>query len=80
MAGDRITVRADQCGGRPCIRGMRIRVEDVVGMVRAGESRETILKFFPYLESEDIDAALEYEKGGHNGGTGPGSDEGVKGG
>ena len=57
---DRITVDPAVCGGRPCIRGMRIRVSDVVGLLAAGEKRERILKDYPYLESADIDAALAY--------------------
>jgi prevent-host-death family protein len=56
----RITVDAEVCGGRPCIRGMRIRVSDVVGLLAAGEKRERILKDYPYLEPADIDAALAY--------------------
>lgn len=56
----RITSRPEQCGGRPCIRGMRIRVKDILDLLAAGESRETILADFPYLEPNDIVAALEY--------------------
>jgi uncharacterized protein (DUF433 family) len=57
---DRITVDPEQCGGRPCIRGMRIRVTDILDMLASGASRETILADFPDLESEDIDASLRY--------------------
>lgn len=57
---ERITVKADQCGGRPCIRGMRIRVKDILDMLAAGASREEILRDFPYLETEDITASLEF--------------------
>jgi uncharacterized protein (DUF433 family) len=60
---ERITVDPAVCGGRPCIRGMRIRVSDVVGLLAAGEERKTILKDYPYLESADIDAALAYAAG-----------------
>jgi len=60
---ERITVDPGICGGRPCIRGMRIRVSDVVGLLAAGEKRERILKDYPYLESADIDAALAYAAG-----------------
>jgi prevent-host-death family protein len=60
---DRITVDPAVCGGRPCIRGMRIRVSDVVGMLAAGEERKTILQDYPYLEPADIDAALAYAAG-----------------
>ena len=57
---ERITVRPDQCGGRPCIRGMRIRVRDVLDMLAADASRTEILRDFPYLEDEDISACLEF--------------------
>lgn len=57
---DRITINPNQCGGRPCIRGMRIRVIDVLGLLAAGQSREEILADYPYLESEDIAACLIY--------------------
>ncbi len=57
---ERITVDPAVCGGRPCIRGMRVRVSDVVGMLAAGATRKAILSDYPYLESADIDAALAY--------------------
>jgi uncharacterized protein (DUF433 family) len=57
---DRITVNPDQCGGRPCIRGLRVRVKDVLDLLVAGTSKEQILKDYPYLESEDIYAALKF--------------------
>jgi len=56
----RITVNPEQCGGRPCIRGLRVRVRDVLDLLAAGASREEILEDFPYLEAEDITAALEF--------------------
>jgi len=56
----RITVDPEQCGGRPCIRGLRIRVTDVLELLAAGESHEQILAQYPYLEREDIPAALLY--------------------
>ena len=56
----RITFNPNQCGGRPCIRGMRIRVKDVLGMLAAGVSETEILRDFPYLQPEDIRACLEY--------------------
>jgi uncharacterized protein (DUF433 family) len=56
----RITVNPEQCGGRPCIRGLRIRVKDVLELLAAGASREEILQDFPLLEANDITAALEY--------------------
>lgn len=57
---DRITIEAGKCGGRPCIRGLRIRVSDVLEMLAAGATQQEILKDFPYLEPEDIKATLEY--------------------
>ena len=57
---ERITINPLQCGGRPCIRGMRIRVKDVLDMLAAGESEETILTDFPDLEAADLRAALAY--------------------
>ncbi len=57
---NRITINPNQCGGRPCIRGMRIRVIDVLGLLAAGLGREEILADYPYLESEDIAACLMY--------------------
>lgn len=56
----RITFNPDQCGGRPCIRGMRIRVKDVLDMLASGATEAEILESYPYLEREDIQAALEY--------------------
>lgn len=57
---DRITFDPDQCGGRPCIRGMRIRVKDVLDLLAGGVSEAEILADFPYLEREDIRAALAF--------------------
>jgi uncharacterized protein (DUF433 family) len=57
---DRITVNPKQCGGRPCIRGMRIRVIDILELLAAGLSFEQILEELPDLELEDIKAALLY--------------------
>lgn len=57
---DRITVNPEQCGGRPCIRGMRIRVIDVLDLLAAGLTREQILEELPDLEAEDVTAALQY--------------------
>lgn len=56
----RITLNIDQCGGRPCIRGMRIRVTDVIDLLAAGLSNEQILEELPDLELEDIIASLKY--------------------
>ena len=55
---DRITVNPKQCGGRPCIRGMRIRVTDVLDLLSADLTTEQILSEHPDLESEDIRACL----------------------
>ena len=57
---DRITFNSQQCGGRPCVRGMRIRVKDVLDLLAAGLSEEEILGDYPDLESEDIRACLQY--------------------
>ena len=56
----RITSDARVCGGRPCIRSMRIRVSDVLGMLAGGMTKAAVLKDYPYLEGADIDAALAY--------------------
>ena len=56
----RITIDPQQCGGRPCIRGFRIRVTDILELLAAGAPHEEILRDYPFLESEDIYAALEY--------------------
>ena len=57
---NRITSNPNQCGGRPCIRGMRIRVKDVLDMLAGGATDAEILRDYPYLEPEDIRASLEY--------------------
>ena len=57
---NRITFNPNQCGGRPCIRGMRIRVKDVLEMLAAGATQQEILADYPYLESDDVRACLEY--------------------
>lgn len=59
-APDRITLDPQVMGGKPCIRGMRVTVGMVIGMLASGHSRESILKLYPYLEPQDIDAALQY--------------------
>ena len=56
----RITVEEGKCGGRPCIRGLRIRVSDVLELLAAGASFQEILSDYPSLEREDIIAAIEY--------------------
>jgi uncharacterized protein (DUF433 family) len=60
MTFTRITVHADQMGGVPCIRGLRIPVATVVGMVADGMSHEEILAAYPDLEPDDISEALRY--------------------
>lgn len=60
MAYERITVDPAQMGGLPCIRGMRVTVSAVLGQLAAGQSIEDVLADFPYLEREDVFAALEY--------------------
>ena len=57
---DRITIEPGQCGGRPCIRGLRIRVSDILGLLGAGASHQEILDDYPFLEDADILAALDY--------------------
>ena len=57
-AMDRITVNPRQCGGRPCIRGMRIRVTDVLDLLAAGLSREQVIEELTDLEPQDVDACL----------------------
>jgi uncharacterized protein (DUF433 family) len=56
----RITFDPAVMGGRPCIRGLRVTVGTIVGLLASGHSREEILKLYPYLEPEDIDEALAY--------------------
>jgi len=57
---ERITFNPKQCGGRPCIRGMRIRVKDVLELLAHGASEQEILRDYPYLETEDIRTCLQY--------------------
>ncbi len=57
---ERITVKPRQCGGRPCIRGMRIRVSDVLELFAAGLSAEQTLEEMPDLEIDDLKATLLY--------------------
>ncbi len=56
----RITVRPEQCSGRPCIRGMRIRVADVLELLAGGMTPDEILADYAYLEADDIRACLAY--------------------
>jgi uncharacterized protein (DUF433 family) len=57
---ERITINPEQCGGRPCIRGMRIRVIDILDLLAVGLSYQEVLEELPDLEHADIIAALEY--------------------
>jgi uncharacterized protein (DUF433 family) len=60
MTFARITHDPGVMGGKPCIRGLRVTVATVVGLLASGTSRERILQAYPYLEPEDIDEALGY--------------------
>jgi len=57
---EQITVTPDQCGGRPCIRGMRVRVIDILDLLAAGLSAEQVVKELPILEPDDVHAALAF--------------------
>ncbi|MBN2572158.1 MAG: DUF433 domain-containing protein [Ignavibacteriales bacterium] len=57
---ERITFAPDVMGGKPCIRGMRVTVGTIIGLIASGISKKEILDAYPYLEDEDIRAALEY--------------------
>lgn len=57
---DRITIDPAVMGGKACIRGLRVTVGTVVGLLAAGRSRDEILTAYPYLEGEDIDQSLAY--------------------
>jgi len=57
---DRITVNPDQCGGKPCIRGMRVRVSDVLDLLASGLSPEQVIQELPYLEIADVEASLRF--------------------
>lgn len=59
-AFDRITLNPDVMGGKPCIRGLRVTVGTVLGLLASGHSEEEILQAYPYLEREDIRSALTY--------------------
>lgn len=56
----RITFNQEVMGGKPCIRGMRVTVGTIVGLIAAGHTNEEILKLYPYLDKEDITEALSY--------------------
>jgi uncharacterized protein (DUF433 family) len=59
----RIMINPDQCGGRPCIRGLRIRVSDVLDLLQAGLTHAEILQELPNLQREDITAAVQFASG-----------------
>ncbi len=60
MTFQRITVNSEICGGKPVIRGLRFPVSRLLGLLASGETQESILKAYPYLEPEDIHEALNY--------------------
>ena len=60
---ERVTVDPEVMGGKPCIRGLRVTVGAIRGLLAAGHSEEEILQAYPYLEHEDIRAAQEYARG-----------------
>ncbi len=60
MKFERITIDPAVCTGKPCIRWLRFPVSRLLGLLASGETKETILKAYPYLEAEDVDEALRY--------------------
>jgi uncharacterized protein (DUF433 family) len=60
MKFKRITVDLHVCTGKPCIRGLRFPVSRLLGLLASGETKDTILKAYPYLEAQDIEEALRY--------------------
>ena len=56
----RITIEDGKLGGRPCIRGLRVRVQDILEMLASGMTADQVLAEYPYLEADDIRAALAY--------------------
>ncbi len=62
MTFTRITARPDVCTGKPCIRDLRFPVSRLLGLLAAGQSRDEILRAYPYLESADIDEAIALHK------------------
>ena len=61
---ERVTIEPGKCGGRPCIRGQRLRVKDVLELLSAGASYEEILADYAFLERDDIHAAVVFGDGG----------------
>lgn len=60
MQSERIVCNSQVMGGKPCVRGTRVTVGTITGLLASGRSREDILSLYPYLKAEDIAAALEY--------------------
>jgi len=60
MTFQRITTDPEICGGKPTIRGLRFPVSRLLGLLASGETRESILQAYPYMEAEDIQEALNY--------------------
>ncbi len=60
MRFTRITIDPNVCTGKPCIKGLRFPVSRLLGLLASGETKETILKAYPYIEPEDIDEALRF--------------------
>ena len=60
MKFERITVDPNVCTGKPCIRGLRFPVLRLLGLMASGETKESILKAYPYIEAQDIEEALRY--------------------
>ena len=60
MRFERITVNPEVCGGKPCIRGLRFPVSRIVGLLASGETKDSILKAYPYLQVDDIEEALHF--------------------
>ncbi len=60
MRFSRITIDPGDCTGKPCIRGLRFPVSRLLGLLAAGETKESIVKAYPYLEPEDVDESLRY--------------------
>jgi len=60
MRFSRITIDPGVCTGKPCIRGLRFPVSRLLGLLAAGETKESIVKAYPYLEPEDVDESLRY--------------------
>jgi uncharacterized protein (DUF433 family) len=57
---DRITIDPEQCGGRPCVRGYRLRVKDVLELLGSGMTEADLMKDYPFLEEEDIRACFQF--------------------